>query len=75
MYSAGEGLRSSGFFTSFLIDPKGLACPFNMAMDYPSTVWEWYTKPENEHLGVRAAAAIKSGAERHSPKTFETGAF
>lgn len=75
MYSADEGLKSSTVISSFLIDPKEFSCPFNMAMNSPSTMWEWYAKPENVHRGVRFAAAMKGGVDRYPVETFKTGVF
>jgi len=68
---ADEGLKSSAVLSSFLIDPKGLPCPFNMAMNFPSTMWEWYAKPENALRGVRFAAAMKGGVDRYPLEIFK----
>lgn len=69
---ADEGLKSSTAIASFLIDPKGFPCPFNMAMDFPSTMWDWYTKPENVYCGVRFAEAMQGTLDRYPEVIFTT---
>lgn len=73
MCSADEGLKSSAVLSSFLMDPKGLPSPFNAAMNFPSTIWDWYAKPENAHRGVRFTAAMKGGVDRFPAEIFKDG--
>jgi hypothetical protein len=44
-----------------------------MAMNFPSTMWEWYALPENVHRGARFAAAMKGGVDRYPAEIFKTG--
>jgi len=67
-----EGLKSSVAISSYLLDPKGFACPFNMAMNFPSSLWDWYAKPENAHRGQRFAQAMKGNVERYPVEIFTT---
>ncbi|RDB16346.1 4-O-methyltransferase 1 [Hypsizygus marmoreus] len=71
---ADEGLKSSTALSSFLRDSKGVNAPFNMALNEPGTVWEWYGKPENAVRNQRFTEAMKGGAFRY-PSDIFTGAL
>jgi tRNA G46 methylase TrmB len=44
-----------------------------MAMNFPSSLWDWYAKPENAHRGQRFAQAMKGNVERYPVEIFTTG--
>jgi len=68
-----EGLRSSAFLGDWLLNPGNHAAPFNVALQTPLTVWEWYEQPGNEVRSRRFTAAMKGGGDLFPPEIFIHG--
>ncbi|KAK7446999.1 hypothetical protein VKT23_014212 [Stygiomarasmius scandens] len=71
---ADEGLRCAHSISPFLRGQNEEAqTPFNAAVNFKSSIWDWYVQPGNEWRARRFAAAMTSNAKRFPSRIISDG--